>query len=562
MSYPRKYPISTGAPCDENDWNAMIDILEGFTPSGVFKSNYSFLVVEDGTDAYGCNAYQILYGGPDDVGGVDGADHYAVIQACLNAVSGTTKEVVILIGDFSIGNQLRPKSYTCIKLYGSITQTDAVTVRSILSCNDSRFEVYSAVTDLEIYGGRWLGGYTSVTWAGAEISVIYVNGGTRIKVDVDYVEGNGYGVFIDSADGHTSYDGHIKAYVTGCGTGIVNRAVRGSITGTCKDNINEGFVFMGKYQKGIGCISDGNAYAGILVGDTNAAQYSTENIELIGCSSAGDGGAGESGSITIINALHVSVVGGSVYDGGIHGLEIQASKDVVVDGGFKSYQNTQHGIELGIDGAETGNENVKLMNFSSYLNGYKGLVIYGGQKYCTVKGDIWDNGTALVAGERDGIHVLGLSTDDVERLQLSARCFDTRAGGARTQDQGIYLQTYMDEVDVVNCDLFDNITNNFVLAAAYGSDANLTNLTVDGKSYMDTSVANPAAGGSPYTYTNEDYVSQYVAVGGGTVSTIEITRGATQFTTGVTSGVFRLAVTDTITVTFTVAPNIALWNAY
>jgi len=83
MSYPRSYPPSSGR-LGALDWNAMVDRVNGFTPSGVFVSPYSYCISFDGTDYYASNAFQTVYGGPSDEGGVDGADLAAVVQACLD----------------------------------------------------------------------------------------------------------------------------------------------------------------------------------------------------------------------------------------------------------------------------------------------------------------------------------------------------------------------------------------------------------------------------------------------------------------------------------------------
>lgn len=90
MSYPRTYPTSDGTPLAPEDWNAVVNILGGFTPEGVFKSSWSFIIVManvEGTDYYyACNAYQIVYGGPDNVGDVDGTDLTAVWSAVVAAI--------------------------------------------------------------------------------------------------------------------------------------------------------------------------------------------------------------------------------------------------------------------------------------------------------------------------------------------------------------------------------------------------------------------------------------------------------------------------------------------
>lgn len=68
----------------------------------------------------------------------------------------------------------------------------------------------------------------------------------------------------------------------------------------------------------------------------------------------------------------------------------------------------------------------------------------------------------------------------------------------------------------------------------------------------------PTAGASPYTYTNTTGAPMTVYVAGGTVSAITIARQGTALTTGFTSGAFRLAQNDSVTVTYTVIPTITV----
>lgn len=68
----------------------------------------------------------------------------------------------------------------------------------------------------------------------------------------------------------------------------------------------------------------------------------------------------------------------------------------------------------------------------------------------------------------------------------------------------------------------------------------------------------PAAGASPYTYTNTTGTPVMLYVSGGTVSAIDIGRQGTAMTTGLTAGSFRLAQNDTLTITHTGAPTLTL----
>jgi len=101
MPYPRLYSEATAAGDHLRatlDWDAMVAQWRGFTPSGTFKSPYDFVIVYDGVDYYACNAFQVVYGGPDDAGGVDGGDAAAVI----NAAVASDKYVFIAGSDYDL----------------------------------------------------------------------------------------------------------------------------------------------------------------------------------------------------------------------------------------------------------------------------------------------------------------------------------------------------------------------------------------------------------------------------------------------------------------------------
>jgi hypothetical protein len=120
MVYPRKYPVAGVEPhVDENDWNAMVDFFTGFSATGTFKSSYSFVISTvnaGGVDYYGAsNAYQTLYGGftlaNHHIGGIDGADANAVIQAAIGGIisggviqinAGTYDHVHVTVTDKNI----------------------------------------------------------------------------------------------------------------------------------------------------------------------------------------------------------------------------------------------------------------------------------------------------------------------------------------------------------------------------------------------------------------------------------------------------------------------------
>jgi hypothetical protein len=62
--------------------------------------------------------------------------------------------------------------------------------------------------------------------------------------------------------------------------------------------------------------------------------------------------------------------------------------------------------------------------------------------------------------------------------------------------------------------------------------------------------------GSPYTYVNDDPYEEELIVSGGTVSNISIIRGGVTTTTGLTSGIFRLNVRESLSITYSSTPTV------
>jgi hypothetical protein len=103
MSLPRKYPPQF----QPEDWNAMVDRVNGFAPSGNFVIPCNFILSFDGTYYAANNSTQIVYGGeywdeapvdPAHSGsgnGVDGTDSYTVLAACITALASNGGNIVI-----------------------------------------------------------------------------------------------------------------------------------------------------------------------------------------------------------------------------------------------------------------------------------------------------------------------------------------------------------------------------------------------------------------------------------------------------------------------------------
>lgn len=135
----------------------------GWTPSGTFVNPCTFVVSKSGSDYAASNAYQTIYGGSGDAGGVDGADAMAVIQAALNGLTGgrTWKEKVVLNGvfDTTTSTYIDVPAYTILE-GGSITGKAGigvagshVTVKDVTASVDnsveSAFHIYCNNTTKE-----------------------------------------------------------------------------------------------------------------------------------------------------------------------------------------------------------------------------------------------------------------------------------------------------------------------------------------------------------------------------------------------------------------------------
>jgi hypothetical protein len=89
MTYPRKYAVATAAGdhLKDLDWDPMVDAANGMTIAGGITIQYPFSYIVRNVggvfDAVNGNGVK-TYGGSSDVGGVDGGDANAVIQAALD----------------------------------------------------------------------------------------------------------------------------------------------------------------------------------------------------------------------------------------------------------------------------------------------------------------------------------------------------------------------------------------------------------------------------------------------------------------------------------------------
>jgi hypothetical protein len=71
-------------------------------------------------------------------------------------------------------------------------------------------------------------------------------------------------------------------------------------------------------------------------------------------------------------------------------------------------------------------------------------------------------------------------------------------------------------------------------------------------------VTNPSVGASPATYTNTSSGMQQVVVVGGTLTVVTVTRNGTGASAGVVTDIVMLNPTDSLTITYSVAPTLSV----
>lgn len=100
---PTDARFAATGPMTRDEMNEVLgdleDLMNGFTASGTFRSTADYVITFDGTDYYASSAYQTVYGGPDDTGGVDGALFSDVINECLQDISDAGGGTILLDGE-------------------------------------------------------------------------------------------------------------------------------------------------------------------------------------------------------------------------------------------------------------------------------------------------------------------------------------------------------------------------------------------------------------------------------------------------------------------------------
>lgn len=363
MSYPRTYPTGTGDnKVDENDYNAIVNQLSGFSASGTFKSPYGFVVVEDGTDAYACNAYQVVYGGPSDSGAVDGGDWQAVIDAAFSNLTGGRDwyETVVIVGDYTLASPGNPEgplqvpSYTIVDLSAAMIKLDGSEESFVIENDDNA----AGNTHIKIIGGVIDGNETNqagpfsairfqkmthLTVWGTEVKEASFIGISLLETDYATIDG---AYCHDNVNEGIEVDQDctwVKVVNCTCNTsnvGIEMGAVHYVVANNfCTANTNAGIESDSAFDGVISGNVCENTYTGILVNQQTDGD--SENIVVVGNNTSGNSMYG----IYMLNVAEAVVVGNYVCDNTEQGIWISNLTGCLVADNFVQ-GNTQSGIYL------------------------------------------------------------------------------------------------------------------------------------------------------------------------------------------------------------------------
>jgi hypothetical protein len=128
------------------------------------------------------------------------------------------------------------------------------------------------------------------------------------------------------------------------------------------------------------------------------------------------------------------------------------------------YNNDEHGIRIGAVKSA-----IEMDGNLVHDNAWGGIVFDSGTgvipSQCTAANNIvWNNGTALGSDEnRSGIVISGQSDGIIDNITISNNiCYDSRAGGSKTQKYGIYCR-YSSNCSIIQNNVRNNATNGIIL---------------------------------------------------------------------------------------------------
>lgn len=184
MVYPRAYPTGSGDnKPDENDYNAIVAaILGGKTTTGYIAYPHEYTVrnisgVYDAIDSTG----NVVAGGADDAGGVDGDSFGDVLQSTLvDGLSlGDKTGTIIAPGIYTVDKKVTMYAYNSIRGVGAATYLVAPT-----NLNDYFIDIDDTSHDNHIEYMRFYGNCANQSGDAADMGIIYANDPAVAMYDV------------------------------------------------------------------------------------------------------------------------------------------------------------------------------------------------------------------------------------------------------------------------------------------------------------------------------------------------------------------------------------------
>ncbi len=327
-------------------------------------------------------------------------------------------------------------------------------------------------------------------------------------------------------------------------------------------------------------------FIGSLNTQPGAAVGSADGTSLNGCKFLGNSGDGfqvtAQSSRTIAEGIESS-------RNGNNGVVIQTGEATI--NGLQCYNNAANGVNIGSYGngrnvnlssvdirgslannlIATNSFGLKMANISSINAAQQGILIMS----CTNV----EATNILVQGcgisfEDGAFNLRGVSDSVISNLQ----CVDNHGSAVNLEDNGSVYCLHNRFVNLVAVDNQTTPTQTYAFQETGSSDYNLIDggyfngntqvpavtfvgahssiSGVDGYNPVGALTA-PTVGASPWTYTNSNNVPVTLYVSGGTVTSI-VQSGVT---TGLVAGAFPLEVGQSVVVTYTAAPTVALIGA-
>jgi hypothetical protein len=469
---------AAGDYCRDSDWDDLKAFSDGFTPAGIFKSLAKFVISTDGTDIYASNAFQTIYGGSGDTGGVEGddADATAIFQQVIDDVNAAGGGLIFVAeGTYSFnitgaGNPLVDQKDT-VKMIGA--GIDATIFKAIGTMPVGGLSLWkmrantslcNLTVDMNQAGLTWLAdaAYGAADWFGAVVVGDYLDGvrdqpGTNALVDTvkfancyqkaGYVRISGLGLNFLHGKGASArnvkfYNCYVGQYITYQPHTPANPIENFAYNYYSIDGIyGEDCYLLVNWEIGgahINNVIGRNCTTGIRMNATPTwlTLGTISNVQLVDCvqTAIALGSAGPPNHVELSN-IYIDTTGATY-----HGIQI-VGKDASTLGEFElSNINIKNVGGSGIYASDGGNITLNGGHISKCgVHGIYLVDVYG-----SVSGAHVFNNSQAASGTNFGIYISQTGADKSQVVLTGNQAYDDQV--APTQLDGIRLDAVTDTV--------------------------------------------------------------------------------------------------------------------